>query len=293
MKRIVFNIVLLASLSFTSCENEEPIPDPTKFYPGQTILSDYAIQSFDFDSKGTAWIGTFSNGLIKYSKTETKRFDSLNSLVPNHMIWDVAVDRNDNVWIGSEGLFMYDGYKFTRFTTENSSIPEDVVWAIAFDSNDNVWFSSSRHQRGGLVKFDGSTFEVFTPDNSPLPANSIHDVEIDEFDNIWLTSFASTTESYLVKIFFDDWEIRSGSDYGDPPFIFNRIAVDSESRVFAMNDFRYYSPTSFSGYQALVFGVDSVQMFSLDSTIIFKSAIADHNDDFWCTTRNGYAFFRF
>ena len=291
MRRVGVFLVVIISLALTYCEIDDPEPDPSKFLANQTILDNYAIQSIAFDSKGTAWIGTFNSGLIKYSLTETVIYDLLNSPISNEMIWEVAVDSKDNIWIGSDGLTKYDGNDFTRFTTENSDLPEDVVWAIAFDSEDNVWLSSSRHQRGGLVKHDGNTFEIFTPENSPLPANSIHGLEIDINDNIWLTSFEYVSESYIVNISNNEWIIYPGSDYNDPPFIFNSIAMDSQGRVLAMYDHHFASYHSEFGYLSLLFHKDSVQKFTFESTDILRTAIADRNDNFWCGLSEGYAIY--
>ncbi len=161
---------MLVFFALANCERFPLEPDPSRFYANQTILEGYAIQSIAFDSKGTAWIGTFNSGVIKYSLTETIVFDSLNSPLTNEMIWDIAVDSKDFVWIGGDGLTKYNGNSFTRYTSENSVLPEDRIHVIDIDSEDNVWFSSSVHRSGGLVKYDGRDFEVFTPENSPLPA---------------------------------------------------------------------------------------------------------------------------
>jgi len=291
MKIIGLDAVLIAFLCFSSCETEELVPDPTKFYADQTILGEYAIQSIAFDSKGTAWIGTFNNGLIKYSLTETVNFDSSNSLVQNDMIWDIAIDSKDNIWIGGNGLTKYDGTKFTRFTTENSIIPEDVIWAIAIDSEDNVWFSSCRSRSGGIVKYNGLDFEVFTPDNSELPANSVEGIAIDSYDNVWLTSFDNTTESSLVRFANNQWTVYDGSEYDDPPFIFRKIEIDSNNRIFALHHDMFATPNHFFGYQGIFFQENEVERISLDSTIVFRSATFDNNNRLWAAHYTGYAMY--
>jgi len=281
--------IFLLILYVSSCEKERPEPDLTKFYPNQRILKDYFANTIAFESDGTAWIGTSKQGLIKYSTTETIIYDSLNSVVQNVPIWDIAIDSEDNVWIGNEGLVKYDGKNFTRYSTTNSDIPEDVIWSIAIDSKDHVWFSSSRHQRGGLVKYNGSVFEVFTPTNSDLPANQVDDIAIDNNDNVWLTAFESTIETSLVKMTNNQWIIYPGYDFGDPPFIFDDIAIDSRNRIIVLYNNHFATPHQFFEPQGFIFDGVNIDYFNLDSTFIFKSVMIDHNDIIWCTHNTGYA----
>ena len=282
---------MLSFFALANCERFSLEPDPSRFYANQTILEGYAIQSIAFDSKGTAWIGTFNSGVIKYSLTETIVFDSLNSPLTNEMIWDIAVDSKDFVWIGGDGLTKFNGNSFTRYTSENSVMPEDNVFVIDIDSEDNVWFSSSVHRSGGLVKYDGRNFEVYTPENSPLPANDIEGLVIDKDDNIWLTAFQYVSETYIVNISNGNWKIHSGSEYTDPYFIFHTLAMDSQGRVLALYNHFYASSHSDFGYFSLLFHEDSVQRFTFESEDILRKAIVDDNDDFWCILRNGYAIY--
>ncbi|MDL2265776.1 hypothetical protein LJC57_08470 [Parabacteroides sp. OttesenSCG-928-G07] len=166
------------------------------------VLNDYFIESITFDQEGNAWIGTLKQGLIKYNGREATFFDSSNSPFSEDMvIWSVATDSKNNVWIGAEGLIRYDGEKFTTYTTANSPLPEDFVHSICLDSNDNLWFSSSRFKQGGLVCFDGnSQWKTFTPENSNMPGYSIHDIAINEKDEVWVTMGDYVNNASLVKV---------------------------------------------------------------------------------------------
>jgi len=287
----ISRILLISVIVLTSCKESDPEPDPSRFLPNQTILEGFSIQSIAFDSEGTAWVGTFNSGIIKYSLSETQIFDSLNSPLTNEMVWDIAVDSKNMVWIGGDGLTKYDGRSFTRFTPENSDLPESRIFVIDIDSKDNVWFSSSVHQSGGLVKYDGQEFEVFTPENSPLPANSIEGIAIDKNDDIWLTAFQYVNETYIVKISNGNWEIHSGSEFTNPYFIFYNLAIDSQGRVLALYNHFYATTTADYGYFSLLFHSDSVQQFSFESENILREAIVDDMDKFWCTLIDGYAIY--
>lgn len=120
---------------FYSCDDKlktEPAESTKEFELGslQKILDGYTVTAITFDSRGNAWIGTQEQGLIQYNEKETVVYNSDNSALPkDFMIWDIVVDKNDNVWIGdNNGVWKYDGEKFVLYNSQNSAIPEDMVW---------------------------------------------------------------------------------------------------------------------------------------------------------------------
>ena len=49
-------------------------------------INDYWIYSIAFDSKGTAWLGTFKQGLIKYNPDGTGLvYNSTNTILPDEV----------------------------------------------------------------------------------------------------------------------------------------------------------------------------------------------------------------
>ena len=279
-----------------SCEKTVPDPypihdpDPSKFYANQTILDSIRVLSIAFDKDGTAWIGTMDQGLIKYGLTQTKVYNSKNSIISNFSIRDIAIDTENNVWLGADGLIKYDGEKFYRFSTANSNIPEDVVWSIAVDSNDDVWVASSRAASGGLAKYNGESFEVFTPDNSPLPVHSTKAIAIDTEDNVWISAIQGAYYSYLIKIFGESWTVYDSVDFKQNICVVYDIDINSKNQVCGAIDYqlpitRYHSPN--------VFCFDGIDMdtYGLDSIRGFQSILVDNSDNFWCTYMHGYAYF--
>ena len=99
--------------------------EPKEFELGslQKILDGYVVNAIAFDSKGNAWIGTQGKGLIRYNANEIIVYNSENSALPkDFIIWDIAVDKNDNVWIGANGgAWKYDGEKFTLYNSMSFS----------------------------------------------------------------------------------------------------------------------------------------------------------------------------
>ena len=286
----------LLSIFLMSCEKTVPDPypihdpDPSKFYANQTILDSIRVRSIAFDNNGTAWIGTTDQGLIKYGLTQTKVYNSQNSIISDFSIRDIAIDSENNVWLGADGLIKYDGEEFYRLSTANSNIPEDVVWSVAVDSNDDVWVASSRAGSGGIAMFDGERFEVFTPENSPLPVNSTHAIAVDNDDNVWVASIYGAYESYLSKISGDSWTVYDSSDFKHDLYEVLDIEINSKNQVCGVIHYslalsRYHSPNAFC-----FDGID-MDTFGLDSIRGCQSIFVDNNDNLWCTFGHGYACF--
>ena len=293
MKKDVLYYMVFAAMIFTATMMNSCVTDDYGINNGDSpqildgkILDGYAIRAIAFDSKGNAWIGAFKkanpeNGktqdcIIRYNGQETEIHNSENS------IFDIAVDKNDNVWIGgSGGLLKYEGNKFTLYNSKNTAMPEDVAWTVAVDSKNNIWVASCRSKMGGLVKYDGKNWTAYTPDNSALPDNLINDIAIDQSDNIWLT-----VNDYLIKKSNDKWEVFDKEDLGLTNFIFAGLQFNSKNLLFGVSDH------SFNGYATQ----PPCELYSFDSkkaNILSKidnltsmpgqtKITIDSNDNVWC-----------
>ena len=280
-------------------EQEEEFVEPEEFTTGafQKILDGYVVQAIAFDSKGNAWIGAFElevseeenqkpktqHYVIRYNVQETEFYNSENSIIPKDFwIYDIAVDKNDNVWIGGTGgLLKFDGIEFTLYNSNNTSMPEDVVWSVEVDSKNNIWMASCRFRQGGLVKYDGTQWTAYTPDNSALPDNSINDIAIDQSDNVWLT-----VNDYLVKVSDEKWKVYDKNDLGLTNFIFAGIQFNSKNLLLGITDhsfngFAIQPPSELYNFD----GKKSTILSKIDNitSIPGRTKITiDNNDYVWC-----------
>lgn len=268
-------------ISFNSCRKYKEDDNP---HFNEKILDGFAITSIAFNSHGTAWIGTLDQGIIKDSLGYTTIYNSNNSTFQDtSIIWDIKVDKKDNVWIGGHDLTKYDGNKFITYNSGNSPIPEDWIYCIAIDSKDNIWFTSCRSGQGGLVKFDGINWEVFTPDNSLLPVNYIKSIAIDKNDNVWLALQEKVNKTYLVKISDSDWTIYDNSNLGFKPFWYANIETNSKNQLCAGIDYTMWLyPENPTGPQVFVYdGTNSTQL-KFDTNSDLHSILIDKEDNIWC-----------
>ena len=287
MKKLVY--ILCIAIFFNSCDKSEL--KEFKLGSLQKIL-DHNARAIAFDSKGNAWIVAFHlniqnetvHYIIRYNQKETVIYNSDNSALPKDLYaLDIAVDKNDNVWIGaSDGVWKYDGNKFTLYSSRNTAMPEDIVWSIAVDSKNNIWMASCRVRQGGLVKYDGTNWTAYTPTNSALPVNMIHSIAIDKSDNVWLALGEYVTQSYLVKISNDKWDVYDENDFGFKPYWLAGIQCDNKNRVLVSIS---YMLSSFMGphfpYFFIFDGKNTTQLPYGDN-ISLSETIIDREDNVLC-----------
>jgi ligand-binding sensor domain-containing protein len=289
MKNIAF--LLTICISLVSCDKPKDITPKTINTDFNTkILDGYFVKSIAYDNLGNAWVGTFKQGLIKYNSDATIVYNSENSIISDtSVIYDIAVDSKNNVWIACEGLIKYDGANFTKFNSQNTPIPEDFISSIAIDSKDNIWFSSSRFRQGGVVKYDNSNWKVYTPDNSDLPVNLVQSIAIDNKDNVWLALNEIVNDSYLVKISNDKWTTYTSSNLGFKPYYFGNIEINSQNKLCGAIDYSLSSMIINNGPQVFIYNGNSTQQLQYDEESNIKFITIDNEDNIWCGTYGGYA----
>ena len=141
-------------------------------------------------------------------------FDMTTAGFQNNTINDIAIDSQDNVWVGTNwGLCKYDGTDWTLFLTSNSGLTDNVIHALATDSLDRVWIGT---QLNGVVVFDGSIWTSYTTSNSPLPDNEIKCITIDHRGWAWIGTYLG-----LVCYTGVDWRL-----YDDTPSSYGGLQLN-------------------------------------------------------------------
>ncbi len=150
------------------------------------------IISLAADSQNNIWVGSDGGPLTKFTNNSFARY------LPERPARYVAVDKNDNVWVGNHrGLSIFDGINWTHYDTTNSDLPFTLVSSITTDQNTIIWASGSKDTgvpKAGLVKFDGMTWITYS---TFIPVQWTQSIAVDGNDNKWIG-----TARLLVK--FDD-----------------------------------------------------------------------------------------
>jgi ligand-binding sensor domain-containing protein len=243
MGKIFIIISFLLFVILSSCEKEDSyrIFNEVPFEMDEQILDGFFVTAIDFDSKGTAWIGTFNQGLLKYDNGLLTIYNSENSPFDSSYIYDIAIDKNDDIWVGTNGLVKYDGEHFTKYDNTNTIMPENFVNSIAIDNNNHIWFSSSRFGQGGLIKYDGNSWKQYTPNNSGLPCHFILDIVTDGNNNIWVALGEKVNNVSMVKINNENWTSVSSDDFGFDPYYWGDLEVKTDNSIVASIDYGFSS----------------------------------------------------
>lgn len=175
----------------------------------------------DEDSRGAVYIGHVSTGLsLLFPATKTiKNFrndpaDS-NSL-PGDEVRAVYVDRNDNVWVGTnKGLALFNREKenFTVFNEAGS--PGSYIFSIVQLEDGRLWIGT---EKGGInildikqnmftpsqqVKFENISF---SDDRTGLSNPTIRSIYQDSFQNIWIATYGGGVNFISHQpTFFHTW----------------------------------------------------------------------------------------
>jgi len=192
--------------------------------PFQQVGSEF--RTLHGDAQGRLWIGTYGDGLVRYSPDEDGftyyRHDPGGSTSLSHrIVWKVYEDRDGVIWVGTEGgLNRYDeeldsfvrypyrdfppgGYQYDppvhdddpAFQPDNPyALRSPAVTDILEDREGRLWVGT---RYGGLNRLDRETGQ-FTPypydpaldpeDPNTFSGNSVRQLVEDREGQIWVTS---------------------------------------------------------------------------------------------------------
>jgi ligand-binding sensor domain-containing protein/serine phosphatase RsbU (regulator of sigma subunit) len=142
-------------------------------------------------NNNNVWIGTNSNGLIKFDGKRSTKFTENDGLISNK-IFSVFVDSKGLVWCGTAaGIVFYDGLKFQNVSTKSLEMKDDGVKTIIEDKKGNIWFGTS----GGLVRYHDSIMRTFD-ELEGLKDMNVNAIAVDGLDNVWIATNGGTLYKY-------------------------------------------------------------------------------------------------
>jgi ligand-binding sensor domain-containing protein len=153
-------------------------------------------------------------------------YDTENSGIPDNSIRSLAVDNQNNLWVGSadSGVAKFDGSNWTVYNTHNSGLSNNSINCITVDYNNDVWIGTDN----GLAKFNGQNWTVYDTTNSPLPYHVIFSLVVDKNNLLWIGCGHLTAGGVLT---FDGnkWELYTKENSILPSSIINTIHIDNKN----------------------------------------------------------------
>lgn len=165
---------------------------------GEGKLRYATIKSLIEDSEGDLWIGTWSQGLYRYSPSTGKVevYPRMNERNSSHVIYE---DSNKDIWVGSWecGLFKLENPKdmehvsYVRYLHENgneSSLSDNIVYDIAEDINTHSLWVGTRSGLSILNLDEPNAFINYKSGKSAyrIPTDEINSVMRDSQGSMWI-----------------------------------------------------------------------------------------------------------
>lgn len=218
-----------------------------------SVFKSNRIMCFDEDSKGTVWIGAFTEGGLYSYNPINEKFTCHNSEVfrkhqiDTRNIRKVLIDMEDNIWVGSMGgLFKVKKHNDTVYevTSLNKKMgavknPSEVV-SLYQDETNNLWIGTFER---GLFKFDidKDTIKWYNSNNG-LIHETISSIIQDTESNLWIGGNKGLSKFNIEKEVFTNFNKKDGllSNY----FNFNAVYKSADNILYFGNTegINYFNP---------------------------------------------------
>jgi ligand-binding sensor domain-containing protein len=187
-----------------------------------------SINKIIIDFQDNKWLATNGKGLVKYNGQNWIVYDRTNSGIPDNIILDVALEKNDRLWVTTtEGFARFEDGTWIIYNKNNSNLPDNYINSIAIDILGNIWLAT---YSGGLVKFDGVTFKIYNSGNSGLPVNRINSVITDKSGNVYCGTHGGGLALYSPAT--DGWIIYNTVNSNIPGEFVNRLYMDQKNEIW-------------------------------------------------------------
>lgn len=179
------------------------------------------------------WIGTFTDGLFRYSM-DTGKFDRLPN--QNRGLYGFYTDKTGLLWMGSfQGILKYNFDKapyelYTLETSDNDSKPMIISFSLSESDPDKLWLGSNR----GLYQFD-RVKKTFTGNSSAVDRiNRIGELSIEDITETKNGKlYLGTTRSGLIE-----YDLRSSGIKKHLPVQYSRTTIRFGDVNILLNDSR-------------------------------------------------------
>lgn len=163
--------------------------------PDRRLTSDYRFTSLLIDKVGTIWVGTYSNGLLKFDPrsntfTQYQHSDLGNHGISSNHIVSLFQDEGEVIWIGTfHGINKWNPNldNFTTYRQRRSRSNSNYVTAFAQQDANQLWVGS----HNGLSRVDLGTGLIEQISTAKDPIRGLNDhrifaLQFDQQGGLWI-----------------------------------------------------------------------------------------------------------
>lgn len=129
---------------------------------------------------GDFLLGTYGEGIIKYSNNSFRQFTEKDGLA-NNTVMSLEKKDDGSVWAATYGgVSVMEDTTFANYTIADG-LPNNGVLDILVDKSNNIWVTTFN----GIARFAGNGFEAITPSDG-LPGEVCYFIEQDDRGIFWI-----------------------------------------------------------------------------------------------------------
>ncbi len=240
--------------------------------------------------------------------------DSIFSGTSFSTIKDLAIDKDNNVWVATIGGLakLNSNYEVEAFyKQENSGLPHFFCQALAVDTTNHLWIGTAGEPlaefdqnttwlihspyydvtgikisdnndiwfhswNSGVAHFDGINYEWFNTQNSSIPSDDIYDIEIQNDSVIWI----ATINHGLARYSNNEFEIFDTLNSEISSNVVYGIEIDTNNQIYCGTDkgICMFNGEFWDNFEELNsnYQINKCQPFFIDSND-FLWIVADNN----------------
>ena len=271
----------------TNCQVAKLYEDNVTVYSEENIFDFGASWGLKVDSKNNIW-AVNAECLAKF---DGEKWINITDSMPvrYHHFHDIAIDKDDNIWIGNLNsscrrgiLVKYDGKSFIDYNDSIPCFPENPgINAIAVENNGTVWMGTYDE----LLKYNTEICELYPNEDYKI---SVHKIFLDSEENKWVAYQKtylnnSQTRHHLIKIEGEDWHYidLKNSELKNNHIV--SIAIDTKNNKWITHDNISSGLIKFDGKEWTTYNVDEniIQTYANITTMTID------NNDKWIGTNKG------
>ena len=262
-------------------------------------LTHASIKSLLEDSDGDLWIGTWTQGLYRYTPSTGKVeiYPQVNERNSSHIIYE---DSHKNIWVGSWGcgLFRLENPKdmerisytcYLHTAGDEMSLSDNIVYDISEDTNTRSLWVGTRSGLSILKLDDPEIFINYKPGKSAylIPSDEINSILRDDQNNMWIgTIGGGVLKANTHETLFNLHTLHFGDE---------DIPVTSVRALFADADRNLWIGVGTYGLARKEFATGELKMYSHIPEFSEVSALPSltsvlqrkKNDEIWFGIYNG------